>query len=376
MKRLSILLLLLLSASVGRAQDVIVMKNGDLVESQVLEITPTEIKYKKHSNPKGPTYTIAKSTVLAINYKNGEKEIIEVVEETFAPEEAPNTELGLPDDAANQQIISDLNRGRIWYSGKEKGKQKKADGFKCQLYAAQGSVFANKDLTLSIHLYGGGKAEEVAVMDKAGLFGDEDFSNFGVKLYVNVKNNTDRTIYIDLANTFLRRLSESYSLYTPESTSTTTGTSKGTSVNLGAFTGGLLSGVSVGSGSSKSSTTVTYAQRVVAIPPQSSRDLAPQFIFPREEGPAPYDGFEVGYRYILVKMQGKRSQEFEWKEEDSPLRCGMFITYSPSEDFAYKANMKFELYLAKAVGGGGVMGVIRDLSTDSALTFEALSGKD
>ena len=56
------------------AQDVIVMKDQSTVISKVLEITSTEIKYKKWSNQDGPTYTIDRTDVVCINYENGEVE--------------------------------------------------------------------------------------------------------------------------------------------------------------------------------------------------------------------------------------------------------------------------------------------------------------
>lgn len=69
-----LLFLLLLSATSAFAQDVIVKKDGSTILSKVLKITANEVEYKKYSNQNGPTYTIAKAEVQAINYENGEKE--------------------------------------------------------------------------------------------------------------------------------------------------------------------------------------------------------------------------------------------------------------------------------------------------------------
>lgn len=68
-------ILMLLSATTAFAQDVIVKKDGSTILSKVLEITTTEVKYKKFSYLNGPTYSIAKSEIQAINYENGEKEV-------------------------------------------------------------------------------------------------------------------------------------------------------------------------------------------------------------------------------------------------------------------------------------------------------------
>lgn len=56
------------------AQDVIVKKDGSTILSKVLEVTSSEVKYKKFSNQEGPTYTIKVSELQAINYQNGEKD--------------------------------------------------------------------------------------------------------------------------------------------------------------------------------------------------------------------------------------------------------------------------------------------------------------
>jgi hypothetical protein len=54
------------------AQDVILKKDNTTVLSKVLEISSTEIKYKKWNNQDGPTYSIGLSDVLSITYENGE----------------------------------------------------------------------------------------------------------------------------------------------------------------------------------------------------------------------------------------------------------------------------------------------------------------
>ena len=73
MKQLLVFLLLLCAASVS-AQDVIVKKDGSTILSKVLEVGQEEIKYKKYDNLEGPTYTIQKSELQAINYQNGAKD--------------------------------------------------------------------------------------------------------------------------------------------------------------------------------------------------------------------------------------------------------------------------------------------------------------
>lgn len=68
-----------LCAIVANAQDVIIFRNGEETEVKVEEITSNEVKYKKTSNPDGPSYILNKDDIFMIKYKNGEKDV-------FAPE--------------------------------------------------------------------------------------------------------------------------------------------------------------------------------------------------------------------------------------------------------------------------------------------------
>src|SRR5208283_4547211 len=78
MKTPIVMLFIIFSAAITNvfAQDVIVLKSGDEIKSKVLEITPTEIKYKKFDNLEGPTIVIVKSDVFMIKYANGTKDVM------------------------------------------------------------------------------------------------------------------------------------------------------------------------------------------------------------------------------------------------------------------------------------------------------------
>ena len=54
------------------SQDVILKKDNTTILSKIIEVTTTEIKYKKWSNQEGPTYSIGRSEVVSITYQNGE----------------------------------------------------------------------------------------------------------------------------------------------------------------------------------------------------------------------------------------------------------------------------------------------------------------
>jgi len=60
------------------AQDLIICRDGSVIESKVTEISTTEIKYKRFDYLDGPTIVIPASNVLSIRYENGREESINV----------------------------------------------------------------------------------------------------------------------------------------------------------------------------------------------------------------------------------------------------------------------------------------------------------
>ena len=54
------------------AQDILVYKNGEVENVKVLEVSPTEIKYKKSNNLDGPVFIENRSNLFSVKYQNGE----------------------------------------------------------------------------------------------------------------------------------------------------------------------------------------------------------------------------------------------------------------------------------------------------------------
>lgn len=84
MKHLLVFLLLLCSANVS-AQDVIVKKDGSTIVCRVVELTSTEITYKKWSDLNGSNYVMDRSLASAINYENGKKEVLGEQQSQYTP---------------------------------------------------------------------------------------------------------------------------------------------------------------------------------------------------------------------------------------------------------------------------------------------------
>ena len=77
--RLTTLAAMCLMGIYASAQDLVVKKDGTVIQAKVMKVGTTEVEYKKWSNQDGPQYSIAVADILAINYQNGEKETFENV---------------------------------------------------------------------------------------------------------------------------------------------------------------------------------------------------------------------------------------------------------------------------------------------------------
>ena len=75
MKKLLLFLSFVCLTIITNAQDIIILKDGSEINSKVLEVGTSEIKYKKFDNQEGPTYSIFKSDVFMVKYVNGTKDV-------------------------------------------------------------------------------------------------------------------------------------------------------------------------------------------------------------------------------------------------------------------------------------------------------------
>lgn len=69
-----LLLAVLCGVSTAAAQDLIVKTDASKIEASVLEVLPDAVRYKRYSNPDGPTYVLPTAEISYIQYANGEKE--------------------------------------------------------------------------------------------------------------------------------------------------------------------------------------------------------------------------------------------------------------------------------------------------------------
>lgn len=70
-----IVFLIFFSSMSSYAQDVITKKDGTDIQAKILEVTPTEIKYKRFDNQTGPTFSSLISDLIMVRYENGTNEV-------------------------------------------------------------------------------------------------------------------------------------------------------------------------------------------------------------------------------------------------------------------------------------------------------------
>ena len=116
------LLTILFTITSLQAQDIITKRTGEKVEAKVLEISTTDIKYKRYSNLEGPSYIVPKAEVMLIQYENKTTEVFEL------PESGPVTAstqkdayVGSVPVATPENSLQQYNRGQtdaeMFYEG-------------------------------------------------------------------------------------------------------------------------------------------------------------------------------------------------------------------------------------------------------------------
>lgn len=296
MKKL-LLLIAVSCAATAQAQDVIVKRDGSTILTKVLEVNQSDIKYKKFSNQSGPTYTINKSEVMAINYEGGDKDTFEEttsVANSINPNSSGQFGVNPNLNKDNLQIVQEFNQRQILL--KNGVKSNEAFNLLGILGMEEGSIIETPQLKASFVMkkyVAGTKGLHARVDEENGKIlniGDKlaGLNGMGMEenmLVVVLTNKTDKTIYVDLANCFVIQDGQARPYYVPTSTTVTSANSSGGSVNVGAVAGAVgvggslgsfANGINVGGGLTKVSSQTTYSQRIVSVPPLSSLSLDPQ----------------------------------------------------------------------------------------------------
>ena len=343
-----------------------------MIQAKVSKIGTTEVEYIKWNNQNGPQYSIAIADILAINYQNGEKETFENVNNNATGQQnkdGNNDKQGVIEitpellsayaKAVNEKVKTKINAPvDLIFNNKEKKKigVKEANTAIACFGVSQNSVLCDENIEISVitgQLYKStykmpGEWRKNALDTNLGIIGHAKAAVNPAIMFV-IKNLSNKTLYIDLANTFFVNRGKTQSYYVPSSTTTSKTSSSGASVNLGAVTGALgiggvagtlANGINAGGGSSSTTSNTIYSQRVVALAPNSSLNLDAKFFFGDEsETIMPgliyqtyrSSGFQrcgfVNFTPVSEKNKVMCGERFTYSEKSSPIHFSFYLNY-------------------------------------------------
>ena len=159
MKQLLAFLFLLCTVSVS-AQDVIVKKDGSTIVCRIVELTSSEITYKKWNDQNGSNYVMNRADASTINYQNGKKVDLSEATNLYQPHnqndgvQQYNDRALLGMDYANQSTDKKIKQLKTWawVSGIA------GVGLGALFAGVGGSAFYNDDAKMASRIVGGGIA--------------------------------------------------------------------------------------------------------------------------------------------------------------------------------------------------------------------------
>ena len=319
-----------------QSQDVLITKGGDVMTVYDVDVSNASVFYRLENNEQSSIKKMDKAEIFMIKRPDGSKLTFDEASaaapassDAAVPAQLATASGGIsnPDVERNRQLITEINTAKADLIDDEQSDKTAYWSF-VNLHVDENSVLANEDV-------------EMSLMTENVYWG-------GGSLYVTLKNKTNKMIYLDLGNSFFIRGEESIPYYKPTSTASSSGGSTGGALNLGGVAnalgvggalGSIASGMTVGGKKDKSTTTVTYAQRIIALPPQSSKKLD-TYSFRSE-------GLSLG-----LSSEMKKGETRIFKKGDLPCKWGVYITYSFDESMSVTDNLSASLYVGKIIGYG------------------------
>ena len=377
---ISIICALIISIGYARAQDIIICRNGDEIESKILKISKTEIEYKKWSNQDGPTYTLEKSEVFMIKYPNGDKDLFK---ETPAKQDDANKETTTEGNeeeteeysqpivataaADNAELIAQYNTDISEYLDnyyKENKPKKGPNTIFFRLNATTSSIFSTDDIEIlitpiAIKNYFVGESIGTIVNSNPDYYTDW----YRLKYAIVIKNKTSRIIYIDKAACFGSSSNGKTKVYFDPTEYTVTsggGSSTGASVNLGSVAdalgvggvvGTLAGGVTVGGNKGKATITTTTQRdnRILTIPPQASVTLSEDKAIKHPSDKRKYiitGSYEYHSHNPFSKYLSKKEPHIKYSEENCPQTIKYMVTYSFDKNLRKSYMVNFGVYIS------------------------------
>lgn len=313
------------------AQDKIITKDGDVLQGWNVEVSDKYVFYNTENKTDADIKRMEKDKVLMVKRQDGSTlNLYEDAQpaEKQAPAAAEPAGEGPVmvkaedlDDAArkaNEEALAQVN-AEITYQPEEGKEDKDAKWALLSWGVKDGSVLDDGNIRISFV-----RGVMYSVKNKPDGFRVlHDYfvdKHNSPAIAVRVENKSDRTVYVDLGNSFFVRMGQSYCYYVPSSTTSSSSSSSGAGVNLGSVAGALniggvvgqlAGGVNVGGGNTNGGSTTTYAQRVISIPPKASYDLSAMPMFPRKNAFDIIPGLSF---YSDIRLTGDYGLHIDYKK--------------------------------------------------------------
>jgi hypothetical protein len=355
----NVLFALMWLPTTASAQDILVTENGDAIKAWQVDMGGSKIYYRDGEGENAALKSIDKSSVLVWKKADGSRVVVDKNGESTAtatPVQQASEPQVMNDEnsrRANDEAVKRIKAINVQYIGESS--KKDANILYCQCALLPNSTIADSKVEMVFHSsvsqYNG--AEKLIPVDNV--------------LQVIIKNKSNKTIYVDLGNTIMMRGTESIPCWVPSSTSSTHGSTAGVGVNMGAVAkaagiggaaGTIANGVNVGTSSTNFSTTTTYAQRVVPIPPLSERVLGNMALFQKSNPnlykiqSEIYTSFSIANLLNIFLPSDMIPAIGEVKNYDNgeDLRFGTYLTYADDENQTQPYTLNASFGLSKIVG--------------------------
>lgn len=382
MKNQIILTMLSLAALNVVAQDVVVKKDGSTILAKVLEVNQDNIKYKKFSNQNGPTYTINLSDVMSVNYENGEKEYFNNSSITNDANQGNEAKEIIKDAAPNNSELLNLYAKDYHLNPAYKLKDKETSFGIAFLSFSNSSILSNDEIEIYL------ERDRTQHPDKTLGVGSNSSPLF--RYDIVLKNKTNKSIYVDLANCFrTTNLGVSYCYYSSDIITENKESTSGGSFNLGGITnavgiggvaGSLANATTVGKSNSTSMSKTHINQRILQIPPKGRTCLSKfEYVTEKKATHLTYGKYELlnqGEEFFFsvsepmiqdrnianslkldcktlpLNLVGyvKMGEERKFTIENTPYTANYHFVYSTKEDFSTYSVLSPTLYLNKIIG--------------------------
>ena len=340
------------------AEDIIVMNNGDIIKSKVIEIGQIEVKYKKVSNLDGPTYSISKSEILSITYDNGETDKFgKTTNEIQTNDNSQDSSISsIIPDGANSELIRQYNEQYPTKRGKSPNNKIVEDGITYWGFTDE-SILSTNDIEVRFKKRGS--------TDKKMLIRSDDWDNEyeNNEIIISIFNKTKEVIYIDLANTFkvcsYNGNSEGATWYDPTVFGSNKSSSNGATLGLGAVSsalgidgmfGTLANGIGIGLGNSNSTNVTTQMERIIAIPPMSEVPLPPKKNVVGKNIISKYEDFRISEEKIKNKLSIRKYELKKFTYDETLFKRDYYITFSKTPTFNPYFTIPIHLYVRAIYG--------------------------